>query len=251
LDVFWELTRFSVKVGVVFSVLAGSFAVFDFGGDVTNMGLMGRVWGFSLAGAVVLGQAGFGQTAKPKAAAASAAKPGMAVWSPEVQQTLGVTAENFKAEGLDKLTKMQLVALMTSARIDPKKQLLTCPTISGGKIRVLVTMAGDDPTGSIAEAVRKPVGGLSGVDVVDSVGQADKILHVVVQKLTTGRGTIGFTASYLTATPCLSEAGGKKSSVELKGTLGTETSVKEADLAKDLAAMLDHDLQPLRGGQAQ
>jgi hypothetical protein len=220
------------------------------------MGLMGRVrvlsLGFSLAGVVALGQTGFGQTAKPKATA-SAAKPGMAVWSPDVQQTLGVTAENFKAEGLDKLTKMQLVALMTSARIDPKKQLLTCPMMAGGKIRVLVTMAGDDPTGSIADAVRKSVGALNGVDVVDSVGGADRILHVVVQKLTTGRGTIGFTASYLTATPCLSEAGGggKKSSVELKGTLGTETSVKEADLAKDLATMLDHDLQPLRGGQAQ
>jgi hypothetical protein len=238
-----------VKVVVVLGVLAGSFAVTKLKGDVTNMGLMERVWGFSLAGVVVLGQVGFGQTAKPKAAA-STAKPGMAVWSPDVQQTLGVTAENFKAEGLDKLTKMQLVALMTSARIDPKKQILTCPT-GGGKIRVLVTMAGDDPTGSIADAVRKSVGALSGVDVVDSAGKADRVLHVVVQKLTTGRGTIGFAASYLTATPCLSEAGGKKSEVELKGTLGTETSVKEADLAKDLAAMLDHDLQPLRGGPAQ
>ncbi len=220
---------------------------------MTNMGVMGRVWAFSLAGVVALGQAGFGQTAKPKAAV-SAAKPGMAMWSSDVQQTLGVTAENFKAEGLDKLTKMQLVALMTSARIDPKKQVLTCPTggaTSGGRIRVLVTMAGDDPTGSIAGEIRKSVGSLSGVDVVDSAGQADRVLHVVVQKLTTGRGTIGFATSYLTATPCLSEAGGKKSDVELKGTLGTETSVKEADLAKDLAAMLDHDLQPLRGGPAQ
>lgn len=216
------------------------------------MGLMGRVWGFSLAGVVALGQAGFGQTAKPKAA--SPANNGMAVWSPDVQQTLGVKAENFKAEGLDKLTKMQLVALMTSARIDPKKQVLTCPTggtIPGGRIRVLVTIAGDDPTGSIAGEIRKSVGLLSGVDVVDSGGQADKVLHVVVQKLTTGRGTIGFAASYLTATPCLSEVAGKKSEVELKGTLGTETSVKEADLAKDLAAMLDHDLQPLRGTPAQ
>ncbi len=76
------------------------------------------------------------------------------------------------------------------------------------------------------------------------------MLHVVVQKLTTGRGTIGYTASYLTSTPCFSDKGGKKTTVELKGTLGTETSVKEADLAKDLATMLDHDLQPLRTGGA-
>ena len=224
-----------------------------------NMALMGRVCGLSLVTAVALGQTA---TTRPtaKSKSASAVKPGMAVWSPDVQQTLGVSAENFNAEGLNKLTKMQLVALESSARIDPKKQILTCPAggmVPGGRIRVLITVAGDDPTGSIATALRQSVGSLSGVDVVDSAAQSDRVLHVVIEKLTTGRGTIGFAASYLTGTPCLSEAvgaagaggaAGKKTDVELKGTLGSETAVKEADLVKDLTGLLDHDLQALRPG---
>jgi hypothetical protein len=226
------------------------------------MALMGRVCGLSLVTVVALGQAGTtgqtGQTAKSKSA--SAAKPGMAVWSPEVQQTLGVSAENFNAEGLNKLTKMQLVALEASARIDPRKQILTCPAggmVPGGRIHVLITVAGDDPTGSIATALRQSVGSLSAVDVVDSAAQSDRVLHVVIEKLTTGRGTIGFAASYLTGTPCLSEpagaggatgSAGKKTDVELKGTLGAETAVKEADLVKDLTGLLDHDLEALRPG---
>jgi hypothetical protein len=178
----------------------------------------------------------------------------MAVWSPDVQQILGVTEQNFKAEGLNNLTKMQLVALLTSARIDPRKQILTCPTrvtMPGGKIHVLVTVTGDDPTGSIATSIKQAVAAMDGVDLVDSTTQADKVLHLVVEKMTTGRGTIGFVASYLTATPCVSESAGKKTDVELKGSLGTATAVKVADLAKDLTTMLDHDLQPLRTGTPQ
>jgi hypothetical protein len=219
---------------------------------VTNIEFMRRVCGFSLVVVVVSGPAALGQTAKPKST--SAAKPGMAVWSPDVQQTLGVTEQNFKAEGLNNLTKMQLVALLASARIDPRKQILTCAAsavMPGARIRVQVTVAGEDTTGSIATAIRQSVSSLNGVDVVDSTAQADRVLHVVIEKLTTGRGTIGFAVSYLTATPCISDAGGKKTKVELKGTLGTETAVKEADLAKDLASMLDHDLQPLRSGTPQ
>jgi hypothetical protein len=200
-----------------------------------------------LVGFVVTGQVGLAQAAKPKSA--SIAKPGLAVWTPEVQQTLGVTAENFNAEGLNKLTKMQLIALETSARPDPRKQILTCPasgTMPAGRIRVLVTVAGDDPTGGIAAAIKQAVGSLSGVDVVDTPTTADRALHVVIQEQTMNKRTIGFTASYLTGTPCLSEAGGKKTDAELKGTLGTYTDAKGPDLAKDLAGMMDQDLRPLR-----
>jgi hypothetical protein len=174
------------------------------------------------------------------------------VWSPEVQKTLGVSQENFNAEGLNKLTKMQLVALEASARIDPRKQVLTCPangTVpASGRVRVLVTVAGDDPTGAIATAIRQAVASLSGVDVVDSAATADRALHVVILEQTVNKRTIGFTASYLTATPCLAEAGGNKSDAELKGTLGTYSDAKGPDLAKDLAGMMDQDLQPLRSG---
>jgi hypothetical protein len=217
---------------------------------VTNTGLIGRIGGFSLVAVVISWQVAFGQTAKSKSTAANAPKPGMAVWSQDVQQTLGVTEQNFNAEGLNKLTKMQLVALLTSARIDPRKQILTCPTggtTPGGRIHVLVTVTGDDPTGAIATSIKQTVGAMNGVDLVDSPSQADKVLHLVVEKMTTGRGTIGYVASYLTATPCVSESAGKKTDVELKGSLGTGTAVKVADLAKDLTTMLDHDLEPLRG----
>ena len=205
---------------------------------------------------MVAGQVGSAQTTttstpttKAKRKAATTTKPGMAVWSPDVQKTLGVTAENFNAVGLNKLTKMQLVALEVSARPDPRKGLLTCPasgTVPVGRIKVLVTVAGDDPTGMIAAAIRQSVGSLSGVDVVDSAAQADRALHVVVLEQTVNRRTIGYTASYLTATPCSEEVGGKKTDVELKGTLGTYSNAKGPDLAKDLAGMIEQDLQPLR-----
>ena len=221
-----------------------------------KMAFLGRVCGASLATVLVAGQLGYAQTAaKPKSSSSAAkAKEGMAVWTPEVQKTLGVSEENFNAEGLNKLTKMQLVALMTSARPDPRKQILTCPasgTMPSGRIRVLVTVAGDDPTGAIATAIKQAVASLSGVDVVDSAAMADRALHVVVQEQTVNKRTIGFTASYLTATPCLAEVGGKKSEAELKGTLGTYSNAKGPDLAKDLAGMMDQDIQPLRASGAK
>jgi hypothetical protein len=214
--------------------------------DVKRMVSLRKVCGVMLSG-VLVAHVGSAQTAKSKSA--SSAKPGMAVWTPDVQKALGVTEENFNAEGLNKLTKMQLVALETSARPDPRKGLLTCPasgTAPAGRLKVLVTVAGDDPTGAIASAIRQAVGSLSGVDVVDSAAQADRALHVVVLEQTMNKRTIGFTASYLTATPCSEEAGGKKTDVELKGTLGTYSNAKGPDLAKDLAGMMDQDLQSLR-----
>jgi hypothetical protein len=215
--------------------------------------LFTRVCGVGLA-AVLFGQAGFAQTAttKPKTAGtggSAKANANAAVWTPEVQQALGVTAENFNAEGLNKLTKMQLFALVTSARPGPGKGMLTCPasgTIPVARVKVLVTVAGDDPTGNISAAIKQAVGSLSGVDIVDSAAQADRALHVVVQEQTVNKRTIGFTASYLTSTPCTEEIAGKKTQVEIKGTLGTYSNAKGPDLAKDLAGMVDQDIQPLR-----
>jgi hypothetical protein len=173
----------------------------------------------------------------------------MAVWTPEVQQTLGVTASDFTAEGLNKLTKSQLAMLLASAKPDPNKHLLICPasgTVPSGRIHVLVTVAGDDSTGQIAGQIRQSVSSLTGVDVVDSTANADRVLNVVIQEQTTGKRTIGFTASYLTGTPCIEEVGGKKTEVELKGTLGSYTEAKGPGLAQDLAGMLDQDLREFR-----
>src|SRR5260370_36228041 len=98
------------------------------------MAFLWRVCGVLVAGAVVSGQAGLAQQAATQQTAAkqtatkpkpkTTVKPGMAAWSPEVQKTLGVTAENFNAEGLNKLTPAQLTALLISARPDPRKGLL-------------------------------------------------------------------------------------------------------------------------------
>ena len=213
------------------------------------MAFLWRVCGVLVAGAVMSGQVGLTQTAKPKPK--TPVKPGMAVWSPEVQKTLGVTAENFNAEGLNRLSQAQLTALLVSARPDPRKGLLLCPATGStpsGRIKVLVTVAGDDSTGAIATAIKEAVGSLSGVDVVDSAAAADRALHVVILEQTVNKRTIGFTASYLTATPCSEEIAGRKTDVELKGTLGTYSNAKGPGLAKDLAAMLDQDIQPLRTG---
>src|SRR5260370_21976293 len=127
-----------------------------------------RVCGVLVAGALVSGQVGIGkqtatqqtatQQTAPKPKPKSTVKPGMAAWSPEVQKTLGVTAENFNAEGLNKLTPAQLTALLISARPDPRKGLLTCPasgTMQAGRVKGLVTVAGGGPTGAIPAAIRQ------------------------------------------------------------------------------------------------
>jgi len=213
-----------------------------------------RVCGVLVVGAGLVAQVGIAQTAKPKPKSKSSAKSPAAVWTPDVQQALGVSASDFTAYGLNKLSKTQLTMLENSARPDPKKHLLTCRasgTVPAGRIRVLLTVAGDDSSGLIAGQIRQAVGSLSGVDVVDVAANADRVLNVVIQEQTTAKRTIGFTASYLTGTPCTEEIAGKKTDVELKGTLGSYTDAKGAGLAVDLAGMLDQDLQSLRGVKPQ
>jgi hypothetical protein len=181
------------------------------------------------------------------------AKTTMAVWSPDVQKALGISSDDFKADGLNKLTQPQLASLMASAKPDPKKHWLVCPasgTAPVGQIHVLVTVAGDDSTGAIAGQILHAISSLTGVLIVDTAAAADRALHVVIQEQTTAKRTIGFTASYLTATPCTEDIAGKKTDVELKGTLGTYTDAKGAGLATDLAGMLDQDLQPLRSASS-
>jgi hypothetical protein len=123
---------------------------------------------------------------------------------------------------------------------------------------VLLTVSGDDPTGQRAAEIRQAIGSLSGVDLVDSPATAARALHVVIQEQTLAKRTIGYTASYVTATPCANESGGserepgdQQNPVELKGQLGTYTDPRGPDLARDLARMLDQDLQPLRGASSK
>jgi hypothetical protein len=211
----------------------------------------------SISGALIITTALAGSSASAQTAPAPTRKPktsvraAMAVWSPDVQKTLGVSSDDFKADGLNKLTQSQLANLMTSAKPDPNKHWLVCPasgTTPVGQIHVFLTVAGDDSTGEIAGQIRHAISSLTGVLVVDTAATADRALHVVIQEQTTAKRTIGFTASYLTGTPCIEEIAGKKTDVELKGTLGTYTDAKGAGLATDLAGMLDQDLQPLRAG---
>jgi hypothetical protein len=201
-------------------------------------------------GAGLVAQVAVTQTATPKPKSKSSAKSAAAAWTPDVQQTLGISATDFNAFGLNKLSKIQFSMLELRLKPDPNKHLLTCPassTVPAARIRVLLTVAGDDSSGQIANQIRQAVGSLSGVDVVDVADNANRVLNVVIQEQTTAKRTIGFTASYLTGTPCTDNFGGNKTSVELKGTLGSYTDAKGAGIAQDLAGMLDQDLQPLRG----
>jgi hypothetical protein len=205
---------------------------------VKRLGIL--LLGFMLTGQMVIAQK---TSAKSKTT-----KPAMAEWTPEVQQTLGVTSGGFAASGLNKLTKVQLTALLVSAKPDPKKHVLTCvanaPT--PGIIHVLLKIAGEDATDKIQSEIRSRIAGLAGVMLVDQPADADVALHVVVQEQTTAKKTIGFTASYETGTPCRDEVSGNTTDVELKGQLGIYTEPKSADLARDLAAMLNEVLKPLR-----
>jgi hypothetical protein len=218
--------------------------------------------GFAASVAVITlaGQLTLAQTATPPQAATPPRPPVVhkakvtpkvvtAMWDTDVQQVLNVSAMDFAAVGLNKLTKAQLQALETAVRNDPTKHLLTCPasgTVPAGRIHVFLTVAGDDSTGAIAGQIKQAISSLSGVDLVDRPNQADRALHVVIQEQTTSKRTIGFTASYLTGTPCIETVAGNPKDIELKGTLGTYTDAKGAGLATDLAGMLDQDLQPLR-----
>jgi hypothetical protein len=206
----------------------------------------------SLAGFVAISQLAVAQSAP--AHKRTTTKTPMAVWSTDVEQALGVSSADFKTTGLNKLTQPQLEALESSAKshpyINPKTELLSCAASSlapGGRILVLLTVAGDDPGGQRLAEIRKAVQSVAGVDLVDVPANADRSLHVVIQEQTLGKRTIGYTASYVTGTPCVDQTGGKKTDVELKGQLGTYTDPKGPDLARDLAGMLDQDLQPLRG----
>ena len=204
------------------------------------------------AAATLLIQAAPSQTTR-KTAKATAAKAGAAAWTPDVQQYLGVQQESFTMVGLSKLSKAQLDVLVNSAKNNvygnPRKHLLTCGPASpaqAGRVRVLVTVAGDDPTGQRVTEILQAVRSLAGVEIVDTPENADRALHVVIQEQTLAKRTIGYTASYVTAIPCEDAASGRKTAVELKGQLGTYTDPKGIDLARDLAGMLDQDLQPLR-----
>lgn len=193
------------------------------------------------------------QTATHKTSKAAAPKPGVAAWTPDVQEYLGVQQGSFTMVGLNKLSKAQLDALVSAAKNgtagDPRKHMLTCgPATPGqaGKTRVLVTVAGDDAQGQRGTEIRQAVSALSNVEVVDAPANADRILHVVIQEQTLGKRTIGYTASYVTATPCTDNSSGKSADAELKGELGTYTQPKGSALAQDLAAMLDKDLHTVR-----
>ena len=154
-----------------------------------------------MAGGVVTAQqAAPAPTAKPKSQ--TVVKPGMAARSPEVQKTLGVTAENFNAEGLNRLTQAQLTALLISAKPDPREGLLMCPasgTEPAGRVKVLVTVAGDDSSGLIAGQIRQAVSSLSGVDLVDVAANADRALNVVIPAHINGAASAGSSESGMRA----------------------------------------------------
>jgi hypothetical protein len=191
---------------------------------------------------------------KSKSAAAAKAAPITSVWTPDVQQFLGVSQGSFSLVGLNKLSKAQVEALVNAAKNsvsgDSKRYLLACgPTTPGqsGRTRVWVTVSGDDPQGLRLAEIRTAIRGLSNVDVVDAAASADRALHIVIQEQSLGKRIIGYTASYMTSTPCVDES--RKTDAELKGQLGTYTDPKGVDLARDLAGMLDQDLQAIQSGK--
>ncbi len=202
----------------------------------------------SLASILLTGPIVLAQTA---ARSKTSAKVPMAQWTPEVEQTLGISASGFAAAGLNKLTKAQLTAVLTAAKPDPRKTLLTCATgaATPGKVHVLLKVAGQDASQDVVTQIQQKIAGLSNVELVDVAAAADIALHVVIQEQTMGKRTIGFTASYVTGTPCVQEIGDKKADVELKGELGVYTNPKSAGVAQDLATMLDQVLQPSRGAK--
>jgi len=214
--------------------------------------------GISALGLLLAGSTGHFATAQSTVhKTKSARKTTMAEWTPEVQQTLGVSSSDFKMTGLNRLTATQLQSLEAATRAHPNvptgARVLTCPVgtrTAGSPVRVFVTVLGDDPTGARKTELMSALRGLNGVTLVDSTANADRTLRVVIQEQSMGKRTIGYTASYMTGTPCVETTGGKKTDVEIKEQLGTYTDPKGSDLAQDLTRMLARDLQPLQQGAA-
>ncbi|MBS1800373.1 MAG: hypothetical protein JSS95_11140 [Acidobacteria bacterium] len=207
-----------------------------------------------VAVASVSGQFLLAQTTHRSKSATTKTASTASAWTPDVQQYLGVSQSSFALVGLNRLSKAQIDALVAAAKNnvagDPKKHVLLCGPATPaqpGRVRVWVTVAGDDAQGLRLAEIRQAIRGLSGVDVVDAATNADRALHVVIQEQTLGKRTIGYTASYMTSTPCVDQS--RKADAELKGQLGTYTDPKGADLARDLAGMLDQDLQTARSGR--
>lgn len=187
-----------------------------------------------------------------RARSSASARAGAVTWTPEVQQYLGVQQGSFTMVGLNKLSKAQLDALVQAAKSnlsgDPGKHVLSCAVVpQSGKARVLLTVAGDDASGQRSTEIRQAISGLDSAVLADSAQAADRVLHVVIQEQTLGKRTIGYTASYVTGTPCTDQS--RKTDAELKGQLGTYTDPRGVDLARDLAKMLEDDLRAARSGQ--
>lgn len=209
-----------------------------------------------VANGLLASQVGLAQKAAHKPAASAANRAGTAAWTPEVQQYLGVEEGSFRLVGLNRLSKAQLDSLISVTRQsltgDPRKHVITCgpatPALQG-RYRVLVTVSGDDPSGERATEIRQAITATNGIDLVDSAAAADRTLHVVIQEQTLGKRTIGYTASYVTGTPCNDPY--RKAHVELKGQLGTYTDPKGTGLANDLTRMLTQDLASMNAAPAQ
>jgi hypothetical protein len=179
-----------------------------------------------------------GQT-KPKAKAA--AKVPAAVWSQDVMRTFGVLPSKFADSGLSKLTQPQLDALIAGAK--PKGTMIACRVPVAGQTRLLMTVAGSDATPAIVGDIKTVISGVAGVSLVDTVGQADATLRIVVQAMSINQKTIGYTASYVVGSPCSETTGDKKTDVELKGVLGSTMNSKSPGLAQDLASAVGKELR--------
>lgn len=209
-----------------------------------------------VANGLLAGQLGLAQKTAHKKAAPAANRAGSAVWTPEVQQYLGVEQGSFRMVGLNRLSKAQLDSLIEVARQnltgDPRKHVITCgpsTPATQGRYRVLLTVSGDDPSGQRATEIRQAITATNGIDLVDSAAAADRTLHVVIQEQTLGKRIIGYTASYVTGTPCVGAY--RRAEFELKGQLGTYTDPKGTGLANDLTRMLTQDLATLNAEPAR
>jgi hypothetical protein len=188
--------------------------------------------------------------AAAKAKGKAAAKAPMAVWSSDVMHSFGILPSQFAGSGLAKLTQPQLDALL--AGIKPKGTTISCPAPNtSGKTRVLLTVSGEDATDAIAGEIKAAVSGLSDVQVVDDLAQADATLGVVVQALSMNKKIIGYTASYVLGTPCTEQTGDKKTPVQLKGVLGSTMTAKTSGLAQNLATTMDKELSLMRTAAAK
>jgi hypothetical protein len=208
------------------------------------------------------------QSAKPKVVQPRVQR---AEWNEQVKLFTGISQDEFAAMGLRKLTVDEYEKLFTWAfnreseakEAGKKEAMASQVTFSCGpkqttdesvkKVHVLI-----EDTSAAAElmsGVRQKLRGISDVEIVYDISQADLVVIILgyENQLESGTRTTGYTASTVVASPCVGKIGTYEWNFQMSDdhfifTVGPNIGV----LVEKVVAKIDSsDIEPIRKSHAQ